>query len=218
MTQPGMIEEIDGDRPTHLEVALALYRMNYDVIPNCWPVDIGGATCGIPEHQHEPKYIGKVPLINEWQKKGRLSEKDIRSWWGKYPSANVGLNLETAELLHLDPDSAEGMMETQRRGIPPTAFRTSRNPSYLYRRDESCPITKTIHKGESGAIDVMTEGQVIVYGRHRLGHPIDISSYDLTDANVGPAPVWAVELLRKAAEQRSVIPPRWRIPTSRPSA
>ncbi len=140
-------------------------------------------------------------MISEWQKRGRLSEADIRKWWTDFPHANVGLNLVTAELLHLDPDGPEGLAEVVRRGVPPTVFRTSRNPSYLYRRTPECPISTTIHQGESGQIDIMTNGQVIVYGKHRNGAEIDLSDYDLTNRNVATAPSWAIAILREASKK-----------------
>jgi len=62
----------------------------------------------------------KTPLIS-WKKyqRERPTEKDIELWWGKWPSANIGLVTgHMSRLTVLDCDSEEAYQEAKRRGLP----------------------------------------------------------------------------------------------------
>jgi putative DNA primase/helicase len=66
----------------------------------------------------------KKPLI-AWKKfQTRLAtEEEIRTWWTKWPNANVGIATGTVSgLIVLDVDSSDGLMEIEQHGgIPATA-------------------------------------------------------------------------------------------------
>lgn len=108
--------------PTMLDHALAYLHSGLPIFPVCSPV--------MPIHQHrdkdtqklftctEPKTLGKTPLVRWAGYQSQLPEEDdIRFWWRKWPSANIGLATgELSGTLVLDADSTEARKEVLRRG------------------------------------------------------------------------------------------------------
>lgn len=60
---------------------------------------------------------GKRPLIRGWQDKATCDEKQIRSWWEKWPDANIGLHVGKAGLAVIDVDPRNGGNESLKRLI-----------------------------------------------------------------------------------------------------
>jgi hypothetical protein len=175
--------------------ALAEAERGYLVLPTCWPDDTGRCAC--PKHHTNPRDVGKAPLTDDGVLSATLDRAQIERWWATWPEANVAIALAPSGLVVVDPDSDEAQDEAIQLGLPPTRPRISRYPAYLYLRPDDCPAVNAIRMGRSGALDVLGRGYVLVYGRHRAG--IDIYLEDLPP---GPAPEWAVELLRQQeAEQ-----------------
>jgi hypothetical protein len=71
----------------------------------------------------------------------------------------------------------------------------------VFRRPVDCPKENMIKK-DGDPLDILTFGNFIVAGRHQTGCPI----YMDPDAEPGPAPTWAVELLKKKAAENSASP------------
>jgi hypothetical protein len=178
-------------------VALAIAVRYGPVLPLCWPAPDG--TCGCGEG-HRPRDVGKAPigrLVPRGCKDASADPEIIRRWWAACPDANVGLDLERAGLLLVDPDSPDARREVMRLGAPPTLIRQSRNPAYLYQRTADCPVTSAIRTGDSGALDLKTKGYAVVYGTHRTGCDVFLEDFEPEDP-----PGWAVERLREVARRR----------------
>ena len=179
-----------GHFTNSLEAALTYHRGGFIVIPCCWPTDEGNCGCG---RGHIPRDVGKAPLIPGWESV-RPTEDQISFWFGRqWPKANVGIVENPSGILVVDTDSLDAYAEAEELGLEPTVTRVSRNPAFLYRRPEGCPIKSATRKGSSGKIDVLASGQVVAYGRHSKGHSIYLQGTELA-----PAPQWAVDLLVKA--------------------
>lgn len=68
------------------------------------------AAAGLQIFPVEPR--GKRPLIREWPDKATCEEKQIRSWWKKWPDANIGLHVGKAGLAVIDVDPRNGGNES----------------------------------------------------------------------------------------------------------
>ena len=69
----------------------------------------------------------------------------------------------------IDPDSDEAQIEAEELGIQPTLKRISRFDAYIFRAPEGLPSARLIHRGKSGAIDVLADGYMVADGVHRTG-------------------------------------------------
>src|SRR4051812_3148391 len=82
-----------------LEAALRYAALGWRVHPLWEALEGGGCACGSPED------VGKHPRLNGWNKQATTSERTIRSWWAKWPTASVGIaGSEDLHILDIDPD------------------------------------------------------------------------------------------------------------------
>ena len=82
--------------------------------------------------------------------------------------------------------------------------RLSRNDDYISRAPEGLPVARLIRRGSSGAIDALSGGYCVVYGRHRSGCEIALQDLDIPPP---AAPQWVLDWIEeraKAHEQASV--------------
>src|SRR5262249_6435211 len=150
---------------------------------------------------HAGRDVGKAPfgkLAPHGTHSATTDAATIERWWGAHPAANVGVDLERAGLVFVDPDSAEALAEGAECGTPPSIPRPSRNVGYLRARPDGCPTARVTRQGGSGAVDVLASGYAVVYGRHRTGAEVYLDGA----SDPASAPRWAMRLLIRAAEQR----------------
>ena len=142
-----------------LDVALAHAANCWRVIPNCRPAPDGSCFFGRPHK--EPKLCGKTPLLAGWQEKASSDPGTVEEWFRRWEGANLGVLLE--DVLAVDPDSDAAQDEVWDLGLDGGLARYSRQKAYLFRRPPDCPIHNVIRWGQSGAIDILTNGQFLVY-------------------------------------------------------
>jgi hypothetical protein len=179
----------------NLDIALTLGKRGWPVVPTCWPAN--GGTCGCGRH-HREKEVGKALLVRGKLTQGSIDSDLIAEWWTKWPLANVSVNVGPAGLLVVDPDTDEAASEATHLGLPGTLLRASRMPAYLYARPLGIAKRRRTKRGKSKAIDIFSDGQLVVHGRHRLGHQIQLVGGEPT-----VAPAWACELLSEPIHQPS---------------
>lgn len=51
----------------------------------------------------------KTPLIKQWQDRATTDEATIRSWWDKWPAANIGLHCGASGIVVIDLDGDQGI-------------------------------------------------------------------------------------------------------------
>lgn len=88
-------------------VDLALFGMR--VFP-CYGIVGGACECAAGSDCDSP---GKHPRITGWQEKASTSEEQVRSWWERWPNANIGSSTGGGWLV-LDVDPAKGGRESLR--------------------------------------------------------------------------------------------------------
>ena len=180
---------------TPVEAALSLADRGWPVLPVRWPTLDGECGCG---RAHRDKSIGKAPLTPNGWHDATTAKETIRGWWNDSPDANVAVALTEAGLMAIDCDSKEAIQEAVELGLPETMCRMSRMPAYVYSAPEGTPKINAIHWGDSGHIDLLASGYLVVYGRHQNGKEIYLEG-----EVVCCAPQWAVEVLldrEKAAQ------------------
>jgi hypothetical protein len=152
---------------------------------------------------HAAREVGKAPigtLMSNGIDDATTNTATLTRWFTQYPNANVGIELEGAGLVFVDPDNTAAAEDAQSRGLPPTPVRHSRNPGYLYARVAGCPAERMTQLPPSEKLDILAADNCVVFGRHREGHDIYIDFLML--GGPAPAPAWAVaELVRVAAER-----------------
>lgn len=70
-----------------LAAALAYAARGWAVVPLHWPID-GGCSCSRGQSCRTP---GKHPLTKHGLEDGSADPDQIRSWWRRWPRANVGI-------------------------------------------------------------------------------------------------------------------------------
>lgn len=88
-------------RTPKLEIALSHARGRLPVFPVCAPIQ-DGTKCSASWHTHGPDYVGKTPLVKEWQNKATVDEAQIRKWWSEYPDANIGTPTQDTVTVDID--------------------------------------------------------------------------------------------------------------------
>ena len=91
----------------HLQAAIDYHSLGYQVIPLCTP-NLDGQGC--LQHGHKCSHPGKVPLIR-WKGRTAVTHQDIKQWWGRWPSANIGA-LVGDGLVVVDIDPRNGGRDT----------------------------------------------------------------------------------------------------------
>jgi hypothetical protein len=196
-------------------------RCGWYVLPIWGGRPDGQCECGCPHderctHQptHRPRDIGKHPVARDGcpadPADASRDRAEVSRWYRRRPTANVAVALRPSGLVVVDCDGLAAYDEAQARGIPAGAPRVSTGqPDHWHvylRRPSECPTARAIHRGASGAIDVLSDGYAVLPpSRHRSGQ-----AYAWTpDTTLGrtvqlpEAPNWLVAILREAAAHRS---------------
>jgi hypothetical protein len=88
--------------PSMLPAVLWWTRQGIPVFPLWWPI---GSACACPTRNCE--HPGKHPLTSSGFKDATTDEDQVRTWWAKWPSANIGVPTGTAFDV-VDIDGAAG--------------------------------------------------------------------------------------------------------------
>ena len=178
------------NKASYLGYALKYAKLGYSIIPI------------------KPK--DKSPLV-EWTQyqKERATEEQIRSWWLRWPNANIGVVTGRGSgIVVLDVDGPEGEQTIKDRGysLPPTT--TSRTGGggwhYLFRWPG---FECSNFAGEAGRnIDFRGDGGYIVAppSEHKNGNCYEWAP-GLTPGDIAPTelPLWLSELLKRPREERT---------------
>lgn len=192
---------------------LEYVRRGWFVAPLCWPDSEGNCACGRGE-PHAGR-AGKIPLFRGYMD-ARFNAAEVRDIWGYRPDANVGLLLEPSNLYVIDLDSPEAIEEARDRGLPDTfRVKTSHGYHYYYRRPEGVPAVRVTEYGDSGAIDILSNGFVVAPpSLHADGYRYEVDMYPTGDVLPEPpewslvSPAWkaGVDKPRRSRVYKSITP------------
>lgn len=196
--------------------ALAYARRGWRVHP-LYEVDPQAQRCACWRSTDCPdKQRGKHPRLPGWQKEATTDEAQVRAWWGRWPSASVGLATGAASgvwVLDLDgPEAIAWYAEQERRHgeVQTVGIRTSRGVHLYWSWVDGVPIRNT--QALVPGVDVRGDGGYVVAppSMHRSGHVYAVMRGDGWSSQTTPAPSWLVEMVReKPKPVRRVEAPRW---------
>ena len=175
-----MAKELTREEPTVLQTALDYVAQEFRIFP------VG------PD---------KKPLTKHGLKDTTQTKLGVREYWGKRPTAGIGL--VTDGLVVLDFDAKKGGLESkaaieaQYGPLPRT--RTHRTGGgglhYIYRNSNGADIRNTVGLGGYQGVDLRANGGYIVVppSPHESG-----KRYEVLDAcEIAPTPDWLMELATK---------------------
>jgi putative DNA primase/helicase len=136
-------------------------EMGLAQLPVCQPTQDGKCGCG---KGHTGKAIGKAALIRGGFRAATTDPQLLSQWESTFPGCNWGAALAQSQLVVVDTDSEEADLEVRNLGVPTTyTVVTGRGGRHrYYRRPLALPIGNAIHRGESGKIDLLSDGYVIL--------------------------------------------------------
>lgn len=129
--------------PTLLDAALFYAAKGFRVLPVHWPVE-GGCSCGVEDCASPCKH----PLVGHGKDDATLDTAQIRSWWARWPEANVGLRMGGG-VVALDVDAHKGGNETLLSHEPITGtpeVRTPKGGSHLYLAADDGGLLNAVEK------------------------------------------------------------------------
>ncbi len=120
------------------EAALAYAARGWHVLPLWWPDVDGRCSCGKGDCQSPGKHpIGD--LVPHGLKDASTDAVTIKTWWDKYPHANVGIRTGAdSGIIVLDVDGDDGQQSLRGRHLPPTPVaRTGKGWHYVFAYPDS---------------------------------------------------------------------------------
>jgi hypothetical protein len=134
----------------------------------------------------------------------------VLRWYRRRPTSNVAVALARSGLVATDCDGLAAYEEARARGIPAGALWASTGQVdhwHVYlRRPADCPTVRAIHRGASGALDVLSDGYAVLPpSRHRSGQVYAWAPETTPGqtAQLPEAPDWLVAILQDAATHRT---------------
>jgi hypothetical protein len=153
---------------------------------------------------------GKRPLTRRGIKDAARDQRIIRSWWRRWPTANIGMRVgEGMLVVDVDPrhDGVRGLQRLQREHGPLPMTRTARTGGggahYWYRYDTARTIPSRC--GLLSGLDLLADG-----GRYVIVPPSMHASGAqyrwVLDCEPRPAPEWLLDLLEREALRAVAAP------------
>lgn len=190
-----------------LKAALKYAQMALPVFPLHSPRK-EGCSCG----NAQCKNVGKHPHTLHGFKDATTDEKQIRTWWKKWPKANIGIRTgKESGIVVLDEDPRHGgplslkRLEQTHGGLPPCpTVRTGGGGRHRYLKYPGVPVkSKT---GIAPGVDIRGDGGYIVAppSRHESGKQYEWSAHaNLDHMEIPPLPEWLQEVVAERAPKKT---------------
>jgi hypothetical protein len=143
---------------------------NFAVFPVHWILDSGECSC----RKIDCPSAGKHPIVAAGFRSASKDLEQIKSWWGKYPQANIGIATgKVSGVVVLDVDPRHGGFDSLvKYSLPPTmkARTGGSGEHYYFRPSDDIEIRNSAGKLGAG-LDVRGEGGYVVAppSNHLLG-------------------------------------------------
>jgi Bifunctional DNA primase/polymerase, N-terminal len=185
------------------EAAVAYAEYGWRVIP-LWGIvasPTGGLVCECPKGAKCGERSGKHPRFVGWQAKATINPEIARSWWCRFPDANIGITTGPhLTVLDLDPrhgsDASLAALESRFERLPATltAFTGGGGEHRLFTCPEDRLVGQTLPVlADYEGIDVRGQGGLFVVppSRHRSGNLYSWQARSKID--LAPIPMWLIE-------------------------
>lgn len=159
---------------------------------------------------------GKVPLIKDWQKSKKASQKEINDWFIRWPDMNVGLVLGPASGIigiDMDGEAAEEKFLEMAQGVVPETW-TYKTPGggkrYLYQLPKNCPTKKWILslEGDHSELAFLGEGcqTIMPPSIHPNGGIYEwVEGHESGETELAPAPQWVLDRMSGKSDAKGEV-------------
>ena len=207
MPAPG--EPMDTPARTRLEAALGYAARGWHVFPLHSPIGSGCSCSRRPCHSP-----GKHSRVKGWTEVATVNETQIRTWWNRWPEANVGIATGAISgfvVIDVDAggDATLAELEAKHELLPPTLEAVTGNGRHiLFARPGGVEIRNDAKRRLGPGLDVRADGGCIVASPslHASGR-----SYRWVNEQIPivALPDWLLQLVQKEADPlpRSPAPP-----------
>lgn len=181
-----------------LNNALQYASFGWYVFP-CYSIEDGKCACG-----EDCKSPGKHPMVKQGLLSATLDHLQIRQWWDKWPTANIGISAGPSKLLVIDVDTKPGSDGSdfwaeieQTYSFETVEVITGSGGRHIYFKtaEEIGSSISRIHLG----IDVRANGGYVIAppSKHLSGNAYEWEGCDFQPIMLTTAPDWLVELCRR---------------------
>jgi Bifunctional DNA primase/polymerase, N-terminal/DnaB-like helicase C terminal domain len=173
-----------------LDAALAYAARGWPVVP-CHSIRRGACSCG----KADCCSPGKHPRTQNGLAEATSSAEQIRSWWGRWPDANIAVRCDSLFVLDVDPRHGGDVRLERLKGMPTTLrVRTGGGGWHLYMKG---PGRNGWRKQIAAGLDVQAGP-----GKYVLAPPSNHASgkcYEVdVNADIADVPQWLTDMATRA--------------------
>lgn len=191
--------------PNMLTAALWYARSNWHVIPLHEPLfdadgRCSGCTCEAWQRPNgKPGYVcttpGKHPRIRDWENKASIDPAQVRQWWQRWPTANIGIAAGPSNLVVVDKDTyqevaGDGIL-TIADSVTVTSLTGGGGEHLIYRHPESGPPIRNDDKALPTWVNIRAHGGqfVVPPSLHKSGNRYEWEpGYGPHEIEIAPLP------------------------------
>ncbi len=193
-----------------IDIALHYARRGWAVLPLHSPDVDGNCDCNNKNCSSPAKH----PWTSHGVKDATVDQNIIKSWWRKWPSANIGIaSGAMSGFFALDVDGRKGWDYLEKMGWPKTIQSKTHKGAHFIFQYPGFPVTNQVKKIAED-LDVRGDGGYIVAppSQHASGSQYKWSpGRGPNELNAAPAPKWLLDALRHPSVNRVSHPLRGEI-------
>lgn len=143
---------------TFLSAALNYAKYGWYVFP-CHSIKNGACSCG----NHECKSPGKHPRIKHGLHSATSDESQIKEWWTKWPTANIGVKTgPDSKIWVVDADLPDGPGEVEKMNLPETLKQKTGSGGFQYFFQWNGVDIRNSAKALAPGVDIRGDGGYVI--------------------------------------------------------
>lgn len=202
-----------------LDYALAYAELGWSVFPCHAPIKKDGWNCSCEawKRKHNPDYEcsrpGKHPRTKNGLDDATIEPEQIKAWWKKWPTANIGINCGASGLLVVDLDTYKDIYEGDDLELNEETVTglSGGGGAHLFYKMEQCDTFGNSDKGIPDGVDIRGIGGYVVVApsNHESGGvyqwELDYSPWDRQPSSIPPKLRTLLEAIQEAKRSTPII-------------